>query len=86
MLRNAGIRSFSWLERFLLIFGILLICIYAANLAYSRVYSHASVQSFWVSQASARTAVAANSQPQSGLPTYACGQKSGSRLTKPACL
>ena len=62
------IRSFSWLERLLLFFGILLVSIYIANLAYSAVYSHASVQSFWVSQASAQAAVEVNSQPQSGLP------------------
>ena len=68
MLRDRGIRSFSWLERLLLFFGILLVSLYVANWAYSAVYSHASVHSFWVSQASAQAAVEADSQPQSGLP------------------
>jgi sortase A len=68
VLRDRVVRSFSWLERFLLIFGILLVSVYVTNRAYSALYSHASVQSFWVSQASAQTAVKVNSQPQSGLP------------------
>lgn len=68
MLRDRTIRSFSSLERLVLFFGILLVSIYIANWAYSAVYSRASVQSFWVSQASAQTAVEVSSQPQSGLP------------------
>lgn len=68
MLPNRTIRSCSWLERILLFFGILLVSVYIANQAYSAIYSNASVQSFWISRASAQTAVAANSQPRSGLP------------------
>jgi sortase A len=68
VLRDRNIRSFSWLERSLLMFGIFLVSIYLANLAYSTVYSHASVQSFWVSRASAQAAAEVDSQPQSGLP------------------
>ncbi len=63
-----GIRRLSWPERASLIFGMFLVSIYLGNLTYSAVYSHASVQSFWLSQASAQTTVEANSQPQSGLP------------------
>ena len=58
----------SWLERLLLIFGISLVSLYLANLAYSAVYSRASVQSFWISQASAQTAVEEHPQPQGSLP------------------
>jgi sortase A len=68
VLPDRGFRSFSWLERLLLFFGILLVSVFVTNWAYSAVYSHASLQSFWVSQASAQTAVEANSQPRSGLP------------------
>ncbi len=68
MLGNPTIRSFSWLERLLLFSGILLTSVFVTNWVYSAVYSHASVQSFWVSQASAQAAVEADSQPQSGLP------------------
>ena len=68
MLRDRTIRSFSSLERLLLFFGIFLVSIYLTNLAYSAVYSRASVQSFWISRASAQTAVEVDSQPQSGLP------------------
>jgi sortase A len=68
VLRYSGIRSFSWLERLLLFSGILLVSVFVTNWAYSAVYSRASVQSFWVSQASAEAAVDVNSRPQSGLP------------------
>ena len=68
MLGDGCIRSFSGFERLLLFFGILLVSVYIAKGAYSAVYSHASVQSFWVSQASAQTAIEEHSQPQSGLP------------------
>ena len=68
MLRDLGIRSFSSLERLLLFFGILLVSIYVANWAYSAIYSRASVQSFWISQASAQTAVEEHLQPQGSLP------------------
>ena len=68
MLPGANIRSFGSLERLLLFFGIFLVSIYLANLAYSTVYSHASVQSFWISRASAQTAVEAHPQPQGSLP------------------
>jgi sortase A len=52
----------------MLFFGILLVSVYVANRVYSAVYAHLSVKSFWVSYASAQTAVEAHSQPQSGLP------------------
>ena len=65
---NRNIQSFRWLQRLLLFSGIFLVSIYLANLTYSTVYSHACVQSFWVSQASAQTAVEVNSHPQSDLP------------------
>ncbi len=68
MLRNPTIRSFSWLERLLLFSGILLTSVFVTNWVYSAVYSHASVQSFWVSRASAQAAVKVDSPPQSGLP------------------
>jgi sortase A len=68
LLRDRRIRRFSWLERLVLFLGISLVAIYLANRAYSSVYSHASVQSFWFSQASAQTSAEVDSQPQSGLP------------------
>jgi sortase A len=68
VLCNRTIRSFSWLERLLLFSGILLVSVFVTNWAYSAVYSHASVRSFWVSQVSAQAAVEVNSQPQNGLP------------------
>jgi len=68
VLGDGCIRSFSRFERLLLFFGLLLVSVYIANRAYSAVYSHASVQSFWVSQASAQTAIEEHSQPESGLP------------------
>ena len=68
MVRDRVARGFSWLERFLLIFGILLVSVFVTNWVYGAVYSHASMQSFWVSQVSAQAVVKLNSQPQSGLP------------------
>jgi sortase A len=68
VLRNPTIRSFSWLERLLLFFGILLASVFVTNWVYSAVYSRASVQSFWVSRASAQTAIQVHLQPQGSLP------------------
>ena len=70
MLRDRDIRGFSWLERILLFLGILLVSVYIANRAYSSVYSRASVESFWVSQASAQTPTTVQSQRQSSLPDF----------------
>jgi sortase A len=52
----------------LLIFGISLVSFYLGNLAYSSVYSRASVQSFWISQASAQTGGEEHPQPQGSSP------------------
>jgi sortase A len=68
VLGNSTIRSFSWLERLLLFSGILLTSVFVTNWVYSAIYSHASVQSFWVSQASAQAAAEPDSQPQIGRP------------------
>jgi sortase A len=68
VLRDRGIRNFSWLESLLLILGIFLVSVFVTNWTYSAAYSHASVRSFWVSQSSAQAAVEVNSQPQSGQP------------------
>ena len=68
MLWNPTIRGFGCLERLLLFSGILLVSVFVTNWTYGAIYSHASVQSFWISQASAQAVVKINSQPQSGLP------------------
>jgi sortase A len=70
VLRIGTIRSFSKLERFLLLFGILLISVYVANQAYSTIYSHASIESFWEHQASSPTVVEAQSVWHSGVPDF----------------
>ena len=67
---SATIRGFSKLERLLLFFGVLLVFIYVANRAYSTMYSHASVQSFWVHQTSLPTVVEAQSIWHSGIPDF----------------
>lgn len=68
MLQDRGIRGFGRLQRLLLIFGISLVSLYLGNLAYSAVYSRVSVQSFWISQASAQTGVEAHPQQPGSLP------------------
>jgi sortase A len=68
VLQDRGFRGFGRLQRWLLIFGISLVSLYLGNLAYSAVYSRASVQSFWISQASAQTGAAENSPRQGSLP------------------
>jgi sortase A len=67
---SATIRSFRKLERFLLFFGILLVSIYIANRAYSAMYSHASVQSFWAHQTPLPIVVEAQSIWHSGIPDF----------------
>jgi sortase A len=67
---SAIIRSFSKPERILLFFGILLVSIYVANRAYSAIYSHASVQSFWAHQTSPPIVVEAQSIWHSGIPDF----------------
>jgi sortase A len=67
---SAIIRNFSKLERILLFFGILLVSIYVANRAYSAIYSHASVQSFWAHQTSPPTVVEAQSIWHGGVPDF----------------
>ena len=68
MLRDRGIRGLGRLQRLLLIFGISLASLYLGNLVYSAVYSRASMQSFWISQASAQTALEEHPQAQGSPP------------------
>jgi sortase A len=67
---SATIRGFNKLERLLLFFGILLVSVYVANRAYSAIYSHASVQSFWAHQTSPPIVVEAQSIWHSGVPDF----------------
>ena len=67
---NSGFRSFSSRERLLLFFGISLVTIYLANRAYSAIYSHASVQSFWAQQASAQTLADVPLKWRNGIPDF----------------
>jgi sortase A len=70
VLRIGTIRSFTKLEKFLLLFGILLISVYVANRAYSAIYSHASIESFWAHEASPQFVVEAQSVWHSGVPDF----------------
>jgi sortase A len=70
VLRIGTIRGFTKLEKFLLLFGILLISVYVANQAYSAIYSHASIESFWVHEASPELVVEAQSVWHSGVPDF----------------
>lgn len=49
------VHSFGKPERMLLLFGIFLVSVYAANTVYSGIYLHASEQSFWAYQTSPPT-------------------------------
>ncbi len=70
MLPNGCIRSFSSRERLLLFFGIFLVSIYLANRAYSAIYSHASIQSFWAYQASSHRPADVQSKWRSDIPDF----------------
>jgi sortase A len=65
-----GLRYLSRVERLLMCCGLLLLFLYVANRTYSAIYSRSSVESFWVSQASAQTVATGQPQPQSGLPDF----------------
>jgi sortase A len=68
--RIGTIRGFAKLEKFLLLFGILLISVYVANRIYSAIYSHASIESFWAHEASPELVVEAQSVWHSGIPDF----------------
>ncbi len=51
MLPTGTTRSFSRVEKVLLLFGVLLLSVYLANWLYGAIYSQVSVQSFWAQQA-----------------------------------
>ena len=70
MLPSGTIRSFSKLEKILLFFGILLVSVYVGNRAYSAIYSHASVQSFWAHQTSSPILAEVQSKWPSGIPDF----------------
>ncbi len=67
---SATIRNFNKLEKLLLFFGIFLVSVYVANRAYSAIYSHASVESFWAHQTSSPLVVEAQSNWHSGIPDF----------------
>jgi sortase A len=70
VLPSGTIRGFSRLERILLFSGILLASVYVANLAYSTIYSHASVESFWAHQTSPPMLAEVQSKQRSGTPDF----------------
>lgn len=70
LLERNGVWGFTRLERLVMCCGLLLVLIYVGNRAYSAIYSRASVQSFWASQASAQTPVEGRPQLHSSLPDF----------------
>jgi sortase A len=70
VLRSGTIRGFSKLEKVLLFFGILLVSVYVANRAYSAIYSHASMQSFWAHQTTSPAVIPVQSKWHSGIPDF----------------
>ena len=54
----------------MLFFGILLVFAYVGNRAYSAMYSHASVQSFWAHQTSSPILTEVQSKQRSGTPDF----------------
>jgi sortase A len=68
--RNSTVRGFSRPERVLLFCGMLLVSVYIASRFYSAIYSRSSLQSFWASQAVARTTVGTNPRSQSSQPDF----------------
>ena len=64
------VRSFSTLEKIVLISGIFLVSVYVANRVYSGIYSQASVQSFWAHQTSSPILAEVQSKQRSGTPDF----------------
>jgi sortase A len=64
------VRSFSKLEKILLISGIFLVSVYVANRFYSGIYSQASVQSFWAQQTSSPILAEVQSKQRSETPDF----------------
>jgi len=86
-------RMLSGFERLLLLGGLLLVAVYAAVRFYSAVYSHATLQDFWLNQTATTYQHVRPMQPNPGIPDFRLwspkrieAYQTGARTSAPAPL